>query len=67
MGGLGLGSAEQAAEAAFLGSWALTLKGVAAVAGVSSWGAFQGRCGAVATELARAEEKLIQDSGLGAS
>ena len=62
-GGLGLGSAEQVAEAAFLGSWALTLKSVASVVGVSSWSGFQSRCGPVASELARAERKLIEDSG----
>ena len=62
-GGLGLGSAEQVAGAAFLGSWALTLKSVASVVGVSSWAGFQSQCGPVASELARAERKLIQDSG----
>jgi len=61
-GGLGLGSAEQAAAAAFLGSWALALKEVAGAVGASSWGGFCSRCGPLATSLAQAEAKLLEES-----
>ena len=52
-GGLGFCSAEQTVEAAFLGSWALALKEVAGILGVSSFGGFSGRCPALVAELAR--------------
>jgi len=61
-GGLGLCSAEQTVEAAFLGSWALALKDVTGVVGASSWGGFTDRCPALGAELARAEAKLLGDS-----
>ena len=41
-GGLGLCSAEQMVETAFLGSWALALKEVTGLVGASSWGGFSG-------------------------
>lgn len=62
-GGLGFSSAEHTAAAAFLGSWALTLKSVADCLGVSSWAGFGSRCGPLAQQLAEAEAKLLQDSG----
>jgi len=62
-GGLGFGSAEQVAETAFLGSWALTLKEVAGCVGATSWEGFRSRCGPLAASLARAEAKLLQDAG----
>ena len=62
-GGLGLSSAEQAAEAAYLGSWALVLKDVAACVGADSWESFRGKCRPLAESLARAESKMIQDAG----
>ena len=62
-GGLGFSSAEQTAVAAFLGSWALTLKSVVECLGVSSWAGFCGRCGPLARQLVEAEGKLIQDAG----
>ena len=62
-GGLGFSSAEQAATAAFLGSWALCLHGVAECLGVASWASFGSRCGPLAQKLAEAEAKLIHDSG----
>ena len=62
-GGLGFSSAEQATEAAFLGSWALTLQEVAACLGISTWAGFCDRCGPLARQLEAAEAKLIQDSG----
>ena len=62
-GGLGFSSAEVATEAAYLASWALTLKEVASCLGVSSWGSFQGQCGPLADKLAAAERKLLIDMG----
>ena len=62
-GGLGLSSAEQSAEAAYLGSWALTLKDVAACVGAASWESFQAKCAPLARSLAEAEAKLLHDAG----
>ena len=62
-GGLGFGSAELARESAYLGSWALTLKDVAASVGATTWEGFRARCGPLAASLERAEAKLLQDSG----
>ena len=62
-GGLGFGSASQAAQAAFLGSWALALKDVADSLGVNSWEGFRSRCGPLASTIADAETKLLADSG----
>ena len=62
-GGLGFSSAEQATEAAFLGSLALTLKEVAACLGVSTWAGFRDRCGPLAERLQAGETTLVQDSG----
>ena len=62
-GGLGFSSAEQAASAAFLGSWALCLHGVAECLGVSSWASFSSRCGPLAQQLAEANRKLMNDPG----
>jgi hypothetical protein len=47
-GGLGFGSAELARESAYLGSWALTLKDVAASVGATSWEGFRAKCGSLA-------------------
>jgi hypothetical protein len=62
-GGLGFGSASQAAQAAFLGSWALALKDVADSLGVNSWEGFRSRCGPLASTIADAESKLLAESG----
>ena len=62
-GGLGFGSASQAAQAAFLGSWALALKDVADSLGVNSWEGFRSRCGPLASTIDDAETKLLADSG----
>jgi hypothetical protein len=62
-GGLGFSSAQQSVEAAYLGSWALTLKEVAACVGASSWETFRNRCGPIAENLAKAEAKLLNDAG----
>ena len=62
-GGLGFSSAENAVAAAFLGSWALTLQGVARCLGVVSWQGFQARCQPVADSITRAETKLRQQGG----
>ena len=62
-GGLGFGSAEFAAAAAFLGSWGLALKQVAACVGADSWESFRSKCGGVAADLLRAEAKLLEDLG----
>jgi len=62
-GGLGICSAEQTAEAAFLGSWALVLKDVTGLLGASSWGGFTDQCPALATDIARAEAGLLRDAG----
>lgn len=61
-GGLGFSSAAGATEAAYLGSWALTLKGVAAAVGATSWEGFRCKCGPVAESLGRAESKLVQNA-----
>jgi len=61
-GGLGLGSAELAAESAYLGSWALVLKEAAAKVGVSSWADFQTRCPTLADTMALAETKMLADA-----
>ena len=45
-----------------LGSWALTLKGVAAAVGATSWEGFRCKCGPVAESLGRAESKLVQNA-----
>ena len=60
-GGLGFGSAELAKEAAYLGSWALTLKDVAASLGATTWKGFRARCGPLVTSLERAEAQLLQE------
>ena len=62
-GGLGLGSAELAVEAAFLGSWALCLKDVASCLGTASWEGFRLRCAPLAASLEQAEAKLLRDAG----
>ena len=63
-GGLGFSSAENAVAAAFLGSWALTLKGVAGCLGEASWQGFQTRCQPVAQTIAQAEARLsLQGEG----
>ena len=62
-GGLGFGSANHVAQAAFLGSWALALKDVAKSLGVNSWEGFRSRCGPLASTIADAETKLLADSG----
>ena len=62
-GGLGFGSAALAVETAYLGSWAMSLKEVAASLGVSSWEGFRGRCGPVASSLAQAEARMLRESG----
>jgi hypothetical protein len=62
-GGLGFSSAEVAAEAAFLSSWALALKQVAESVGATSWEGFRSRCSPLAHSLARAEAKLLEASG----
>ena len=62
-GGLGFGSARQATEAAFLGSWALALKEVAESLGVNSWEGFRSRCEPLAANIALAEAKLLDDAG----
>jgi len=59
-GGLGFGSAELAAEGAYLGSWALVLKGAASRVGASSWAAFQSRCPTLA--MALAETEMLADA-----
>ena len=61
-GGLGFNSAQQAQEAAYLGSWALTLKDVASSLGVSSWQTFRARCAPLAASLDEAEAKMIEQS-----
>jgi hypothetical protein len=61
-GGLGFNSALQAQEAAYLGSWALTLKDVASSSGVSSWQTFRARCAPLAASLDEAEAKMIEQS-----
>ena len=59
-GGLGLGSAESIVSAAYLGSWALTLKGVAECLGETSWHGFRAACQPVAESIDRAEAHLEQ-------
>ena len=61
-GGLGLGSAQCAAEAAFLGSWALVLSEVASRLGAASWETFRVRCGALSARLTEAEARLLQEA-----
>ena len=56
-GGLGFGSASQAAQAAFLGSWALALKEVADSLGVNSWEGFRSRCEPIAATIARTSNR----------
>ena len=62
-GGLGFGSARQATEAAFLGSWALVLQEVAESLGVNTWEGFRSRCEPLAATIALAEAKLLDDAG----
>ena len=62
-GGLGLASAEAVVATAFLGSWALTLKGVASCLGETSWEGFRARCQPVAEAIDRAEAKLAEQVG----
>ena len=62
-GGLGFSSAEVATEAAFLASWALTLKEVTDCLGVSSWEGFQSACPPIARSIAEAEAKLLRLAG----
>ena len=62
-GGLGFGSCELACEAAFLASWALTLKDVAECLGVSSWESFRNTCQPVAESIDRAEARLLACGG----
>ena len=50
-GGLGFASAAQATEAAYLRSWALTLKEVVACVGVNSWEGFRDKCGPLAQDF----------------
>ena len=61
-GGLGFSSAEQAKEAAYLGSWALTLKDVAAGLGTASWESFRLRCAPLAATLEEAEAKMLDQA-----
>jgi len=62
-GGLGFGSAELSAEAALLGSWALSLKDVADCVGATSWEGFRSRCAPLAAGIQEAEAKLLRDAG----
>ena len=62
-GGLGLASAAQAAAAAYLGSWALTLHSVGACLDEPSWARFKERCPSVAEAIARAETRLQTQCG----
>jgi len=62
-GGLGFGSCELACEAAFLASWALTLKDVAECLGITSWESFRNTCQPVAESIDRAEARLLACGG----
>jgi hypothetical protein len=62
-GGLGLGSAEAAVAAAYLGSWALTLHHITETMGVTSYEGFRTRCTLVTDSIDRAETRLREQGG----
>jgi len=64
-GGLAFGGLSQRSAPAYLGSWALCLKPVAALVGVATVAGFRSKCPSIAASLDRAEASLLAAGGNG--